>query len=115
MPGWKLTVRNGSEVDSARFEDLDGAVAAMRERALEIRSAGPVDRVSGIRDYEPGDQVRARLQISGKGLLAKPVAGVDIRGDGEFVPYRGGFRREELAGPRERTPFELVRDTLARS
>jgi hypothetical protein len=82
---------------------------------LAIRSEGPVERTSGFRDYEPGDQVHARLQIAGKGLLQKPVAGIDIRGDGEFVVFRGGLQREELEPTSERTPFDLVRDTLASS
>jgi hypothetical protein len=112
VAAWKLTVRNGSEVDSARFDDLDEAVASLRRRALAIRSEGPADAVSGLRDYAPGDQVKARLQITTGTLFSKRVAGVDVRGDGEFVPYRGGLRREELAGQRERTPFELVRETL---
>jgi len=85
----------------------------MRERALAIRSEAPVEKASGFRDYEPGDQVHARLQISGRGLIGKPVAGLDVRGDGEFVAYRGGLRREELGASPERTPFDLVRDTLA--
>ena len=42
-PQWKLTVRHGSEVEHAGFDDLDEAVAAMRERALEIRAEGPVE------------------------------------------------------------------------
>ena len=85
----------------------------MRERALAIRSAGPVEKVAGFRDYDPADRVQARLQIAGRGLVGKPVAGLDVRGDGEFVAYRGGMRREELEASAERTPFELVRDTLA--
>ena len=86
----------------------------MRERALAIRSEGPVKAVSAIRDYAPGDLVNARLQLAGKGLLGKPVAGVDVRGDGSFVPYRGGLRREELDPTAYDTPFDLVRETLAR-
>jgi hypothetical protein len=109
---WKLTVRNGSAVSHASFGDLDAAVAAMRERALEIRAEGPARPVSALRDYAPGDQVRARLQLSGRGLLRKPVAGVDVRGDGTFVPYRGGVRREELDPSDYETPFDLVRETL---
>ena len=112
MPGWKLTVRHGSEVGHASFDDLGEAVAALRERAMAIRSQGPVKRASGFRDYEPGEHVRARLQLSGGGPLRKRVAGVDVRGDGTFVPYRGGVRREELATG-ETAPFEAVRDTLA--
>ena len=84
----------------------------MRERALAIRAEGPVKRVSSLRDFEPGDQVQARLQLQGRGLLRKPVAGIDVRGDGTFVPYRGGVGREELDPSRHETPFDLVRETL---
>ena len=65
-----------------------------------------------LRDYAPGDQVQARLQISGRGLLRKPVAGVDVRGDGTFMPYSGGVGREELDPSGHETPFDLVRETL---
>lgn len=105
-------MRHGSDVDHAGFDDLDEAVAAMRARALEIRSEGPVKAVSSLRDYGPGDQVHARLQLTGRGLLRKLVAGVDIRGDGTFVPFRGGVGREELDPTHHETPFDLVRETL---
>jgi hypothetical protein len=111
---WKLTVRHGSDVSHESFDDLDAAVAAMRERALAIRSEGPVKAVSALRDFAPEDQVHARLQLSGKGWIRKPVAGVDIRGDGTFMPYRGGVQREELDPTHHETPFDLVRETLER-
>jgi hypothetical protein len=109
---WKLTVRHGSEVSHASFEQLDQAVDAMRERALAIRAEGPVSPVSSLRDFGPQQQVHARLQLTGPGLLRKPVAGVDVRGDGTFMPYRGGLRREELDPSGHETPFDLVRETL---
>ena len=112
MAGWKLTVRVGSDVEHLRFDGLDEAVAAMRARALEIRAGGSVKTVSGFKDYEPRDQVQARLQLSTGGLLRKRVAGVDVRGNGEFVPYRGGVGREELDPSRDETPFDAVRETL---
>jgi hypothetical protein len=99
-------------VDHEQFEDLEAAVAAMRERALAIRSEGPVRPVRSLRDYEPGDQVHARLQLSGRGLFRKPAAGVDVRGDGTFVPFKGGVVREELDPTHHDTPFDLVRETL---
>ena len=105
-------MRHGSEVGHQSFADLDEAVAAMRARAMEIRSEGPVKGVSSLRDYGPGDQVHARLQLTGRGLLRKPVAGVDVRGDGTFVPFRGGVGREELDPSNHETPFDLVRETL---
>jgi hypothetical protein len=114
-PKWKLTVRHGSEVESVGFDDLGEAVAAMRARALEIRAEGPVKGVASLRDYAPGDQVHARLQLAGRGLLRKPVAGVDVRGDGTFVPFRGGVGREELDPTNDETPFETVRETLEQS
>jgi len=109
---WKLTVREGSEVSHQAYDDLDEAVAAMRERALRIRAEGPGEAVSALRDFAPADLVRARLQLSGKGLLRRPVAGVDVRGDGTFMPFRGSVRREELDPSRHETPFDLVRETL---
>jgi hypothetical protein len=111
-PSWKLTVRAGAEVDHDGFDDLDEAVAAMRERALRIRAEAPPKTTALLRTFKPEDQVRARLELSGRGLLRRPVAGVDVRGDGAFVPYRGGLRREELDPSGHDTPFDLVRETL---
>lgn len=112
MAAWKLTIRHGSDVSHRSFDELDEAVAAMRERALAIRAEGPAEVVSALRDFAPADQVHARLQLSGRGFLLKPVAGVDVRGDGMFVPYRGGVRREELDPTAYDTPFDAVRDAL---
>jgi len=112
VAAWKLTVRHGSDVSHESFDDLDEAVAEMRRRALAIRAEGPLRPASMLRDFSPGDQVHARLQLSGRGLLRKPVAGVDVRGDGTFVPYRGGVGREELDPTAHDTPFDAVRETL---
>lgn len=113
MSAWKLTVRAGSEVEHVVFDDLGEAVEAMRERAVEIRAEGPVEAKSLLRDFAPEDQVRARLQLSGRGRPRRPIAGIDVRGDGTFVPYRGGLRREELDPRDHDSPFDLVRETLA--
>jgi hypothetical protein len=99
-------------VDHAQFDDLGEAVAAMRERALAIRSEGPARPVRSLRDFEPGDQVHARLQLSSGRLFRRAVAGVDLRGDGTFVPFKGGVVREELDPTHHETPFDLVRETL---
>jgi hypothetical protein len=114
MTKWKLTVRDGVDVEHVEFDDLGKAVAAMRERALKIRAEGPAEPVSTLRDFAPAELVRARLQLSGKGLLRKPVAGIDVRGDGTFMPFRGSVRRQELDPSRHETPFDLVRETLQR-
>lgn len=115
MASWKLTVRHGSDVSHERFGDLDAAIAAMRERAMAIRAEGPAKPVSALRDFGPEQQVHARLQLTGKGLLRRPVAGVDVRGDGTFMPFCGGVTREELDPSGYDTPFDLVRETLEQS
>jgi hypothetical protein len=79
---------------------------------MDIRAEGPAKPVMGLRDFEPKDQVHARLQLSGGRWPRRRVAGVDLRGDGTFVPYRGGMQREELDPSGHETPFDLVRETL---
>ncbi len=85
----------------------------MRRRALDIRAEGPLPAASALRDYQARDLVHARLQLSSGGLLRKRVAGVDVRGDGTFVPFSGGMRRTELDPTNQDTPFDAVRETLA--
>jgi hypothetical protein len=69
--------------------------------------------VQSLRDFEPSAQVHARLQLSSGGFLRKKsVAGVDVRGDGTFVLFKGGVAREELDPTDHDTPFDLVRETL---
>jgi hypothetical protein len=107
-----LTVRNGADVDHEEFDDIGKAVVRMRERALAIRAEGPPKAAKLVRRFEPKDQVTARLELSRGGFLRKQAAGIDVRGDGTFAPYRGGLRREELDPSGHDTPFDLVRETL---
>lgn len=111
MAAWKLTVRHGSDVSRLGFDDLDAAVEALRARAREIKAEGPLDRVQSLRDFEPSEQVHARLEISGKGLFRPPTAGVDVMGDGSFVAYSGGVRRDPLQTGSE-DPFRAVASAL---
>ncbi len=46
-----------------------------------------------LRDFEPGERVAARLELSTGGLLRGRAAGVDVMGDGSLVAVRGGVRR----------------------
>jgi len=108
-----LTVRAGADVDHAKFTDLDEAVAAMREWAFKVRAEGPPKTAKLVKTFEPGDQVQARLELRTGGFLRrKTVAGIDVRGDGTFMPFRGGVTREELDPSTHDTPFDLVRETL---
>lgn len=94
---YKLTVRHGPRVVRDSFDDLAGAIAALRSHAEEIRGAGGLDEVSVLRTFEPADQVAGRLEISTGSLLRRGRdAGLDVMGDGHYVPYAGGVRRREL-------------------
>ena len=62
-----------------------------------------------VRDFEPGDLVAGRVEISTGGMLRRGVtAGVDVMGDGRYVAFRGGIGREELDFG-EGSPFAAVR------
>jgi hypothetical protein len=110
---WKLVIRHGSQVKYERFEDLDAAIVAMESKTREIRREGPLDEVKAIRDYEPGQLVQARLELSSGGFLRGREAGLDVMGDGALVPYVGVVRRRRLEPERGESPFDAVRAALA--
>jgi hypothetical protein len=91
-----------------RFDDLGEALAELRRRADEVRSEGPLDSVASLRDYEPDQQVHARLEISTGGLLRRRDAGVDVMGDGSLVPFAGGVRRRPLELSDGQSPYDAV-------
>jgi hypothetical protein len=111
---FRLTVRHGSRVERDSFESLDEAIAAMQRRTGEIRAEGPLEEVSGFRDYEPAERVHARLELSTGGLLRGREAGIDVMGDGTLIPYVGVVRKRELDPPRGQSELEAVRAALAR-
>jgi hypothetical protein len=111
---WTLTVRHGSRVERERLETLEEAMAELERRARAIRAEGPLQQVSMLREFAPADRVHARLEISGRGLLRPPTAGVDVRGDGEIVAYRGGLRRQRIDPRCSESAFDAVRRVLTR-
>jgi len=112
MARWRLTVRHGSTVRKADFDDLGEAIEAMRAEALDVVRAGPLDSAKGFRDYEPGERVAARLALSSGGLLRGREAGIDIMGDGALIPYAGVVRRTRLDGRSPDRALEAVEEAL---
>jgi hypothetical protein len=110
---WRLTIRHGSEVERERLDSLDDAIAEVERRAEAIRSEGPLDGVKAFRDYDPGQRVHARLELSGPGRLRRPEAGLDVMGDGRLVPYRGATFRRGLEPARGQSAYEALRAALA--
>jgi hypothetical protein len=111
---WKVTVRNGPQVDRARFETLDEALASARGHVAAALSEGPLGTVSAIRDFTPDKRVRARVEISGKGFMRGPEAGIDVMGDGALVAYVGAIRKQPLDAPTLDAAIESVRGALTR-
>jgi hypothetical protein len=99
-------------VKGERFTALDDAVAAMEERVRDIRREGPLRQVSAFRDYEPGQRVHARLELSTGGRIRRRSAGIDVMGDGALVPHVGVVRRRVLDPGDGATAFDAVREAL---
>ena len=49
-----------------------------------------------LREFSPDEQVRARIEISGPGLIRGPEGGIDVMGDGKAITYTGAIRRQQL-------------------
>jgi hypothetical protein len=112
MAAYRLTIRHGPRVGRESFDDLDQAVAALRERAEGIRADGPLEAVKAFRDYEPDRRVAARLELSSGGWLRGREAGLDVMGDGELVAYAGAVRKRRLEPRGDGTIFDEIRKKL---
>ena len=79
----------------------------------EIRSEGTLPPVEAFRTYEPSERVRARIEVTGPGRLRRPTAGVDVKGDGSVVPYRGEVFKQPLDPDPGTDASDAVRKALA--
>jgi hypothetical protein len=112
MAVYRLTVRHGPKVERESFDSLDEAIEAMEQRSREIQGQGPLGEVRALRDFEPGQRVHARIELSTGGVLRGREVGIDVMGDGVFVPYSGVIRKRRLEPPNGETAFDAVRDAL---
>jgi hypothetical protein len=112
---WTLTVRTGPKFDRERFESLDAALDALESRAEELAGTAPNKAVDvKFREFEPVQQVAARLELSGpERLLPSVHAGVDVHGDGSVEAYRGRLRRSEIEQRKGETAFAALRRELS--
>src|SRR5262249_37336073 len=103
---WKVTVRIGPDVEKVRADTLDEALDAVElhgRAASNTERRGTVD--TRVRRYEAGDQVAARVELTGRGV----AVGVDVRGDGGVQAWTGRLRRRPIELEDGETPFEAVR------
>lgn len=113
MAAWKVTVRNGSTVQRKGFDDLDEALAEAESQTREILAEGALPPTKAFREYEPSELVKARIEISGKGLFRPPTAGLDIQGDQSLVGFTGGVRRKPIEAGDEAGIFDEIRKALS--
>ena len=109
---WKVTVRHGSSVAREKFDSLDEAIADARRRVDEIGRKDRLPPISMLRDFTPSEQVAARIEISGPGLIRAPEGGIDVMGDGHAIAYTGAIRKQTIEADSLDHAFELLRDAL---
>lgn len=110
---WKVTVRHGSTVRREKFDSLDQALTEARSRVDEIRREGRLPTVHMLREYTPDQRVRARVEISGPGLIRSPEGGIDVMGDGALIAYTGTLRKEPVEADSLDDAIDRLRDILA--
>jgi hypothetical protein len=66
-----------------------------------------------LREFEPGERVAARVELSTGGWLRSREAGVDVMGDGSLVAYAGGMGRRRLEPRQGESAYDAVRRELA--
>ncbi|MBK5233236.1 MAG: hypothetical protein JJE13_09690 [Thermoleophilia bacterium] len=107
-----MTVRYGSDVTRQSFDDLEAAISAAEAMTEKVLADGPMDSVTGFKEYPPDQLVNARIEISGKGLISPPTAGIDIQGDGGMLGFTGGVRRQPIAADDRKQIFDGIREAL---
>ncbi len=115
MPsGYWLTVREGPEVQRARFATLEAALEELERRAANLSLRPRRERIDlKVREFAPGDQVAARLEVAGPGRFLPPKrGGVDLRGDGTAEAYVGGVRRRLVEQKGSESPYDALRRAL---
>jgi hypothetical protein len=111
MPRYTLTARVRGRVSSERFDDLDDALLALERSGHALQGRADAESVGGtlVRRFEPGQQVLARLELSGSGRLR---GGVDVRGDGTAIPFTGRLIRREVERRRGESAYDALRRVL---
>src|SRR5690349_4580399 len=91
---WRMKVRADAKVEHDRFPTLESALAAAGARIEELRAEAPRSKARAfLREYEPVQQVAARLELA-RGRLGRPRGGIDVRGDGSTEAWVGLVRKE---------------------
>ena len=108
--GYKLVTRVGPKVAKDSFGDIDAALTALETEGRELEVTARTEPVKTMlgRDYDPVQQVAARLELRGPRLRA----GVDVRGDGSAEAFTGRIRRRLVEQRDGESPYDALRREL---
>jgi hypothetical protein len=109
-----LTVRIGPKVERSTHPHRDQALDALEARTRELARTA---RTRGVdlkyKRFGPGEQVSARLELSGpQRLLPSVRAGVDVRGDGSTQTFVGRVQRRLVEPRKGETVAQALRREL---
>ena len=109
---FRVKIRNGPRVRRERFADLDAALRALERSGRELESGAGARTVQLplLKEIEPVQQVRGRIELAGPGRMR---AGVDVRGDGSSEAWTGRLRRSVVEQRKGETAYEALRRVLA--
>jgi hypothetical protein len=107
---FRLTLRHGSRVEHAGFDDLDGALSELERRMDALAGQARKRPVSFLgRRFEAVSQVAARGEVAGPNrLLPRLQGGVDMRGDGSTEAYTGRWRRRLVEARGGETAYDAL-------
>ncbi|MEA2348752.1 MAG: hypothetical protein QOG62_2539 [Thermoleophilaceae bacterium] len=111
MAGYTIKARSGARVIKDRFAGLAEAIDHLERVALDLARNADAKVVSTplIRDFEPVQQVLARVELSGPHRLR---AGIDVRGDGSTEAFTGKLKRELVEQLKGEDAYDALRRTL---
>ena len=94
---------------------LEQALDELERRARELDRSARRDPVDvKVRQFEPEQLVAARLELAGpQRFLPSEHAGLDIRGDGSVVAYRGQVKKETIEPLAGEDAVDALRRVLA--
>ena len=96
------------------FDSLDAALEAAERHARELARTAPRGTIDvKVRQFEPIQQVAARIELAGpERLFPSARGGLDVRGDGSTEAYVGRIRREVVKERGGETPYAALRRAL---
>jgi hypothetical protein len=111
---FRIVVRNGAKVTRERAATLPDALDFVERYGRGLAAQPRLQEVDlRFRTFSPGDQVAARIEVSGPQRWRPAVrAGIDVRGDGAVEAWSGRTERAVVAQESGESPYDALRRAL---